>query len=280
MASYPSNGGQSWQQQHEAQHVQMVSSSLPAVASPVLSKQSSVVDENLIVLDYKPPSSFPPPDHLEHQNNNNNPIAKKNMQWIYNPLDGSVLMDHNGDPLSVDRMLATKPLKHELSTRPGPGNKKLTYISGDDVSRTLNDVFGFDGWNLDIKDVSRVDASKDPKTGKHTIVYTARVRLTHKTSGAYKEDCGAGDSTDRVYGTAIAHALKASITDAMKRAARHFGDKLGNCESKSLVLSSLTLVKLYYCGSPFCFYCVLKYCNTIRQRFTRGILASTRHPCH
>ena len=98
------------------------------------------------------------------------------------------------------------------------------------MSRTLNDVFGFDGWNLDIKDVSRVDASKDPKTGKHTIVYTARVRLTHKASGAYKEDCGAGDSTDRVYGTAIAHALKASITDAMKRAARHFGDKLGNCE--------------------------------------------------
>ncbi len=234
MASYHSNGGQSWQQQHEAQHAQMVSSSLPAVASPVLSKQSSVVDENLIVLDYKPPGSFPPPDHLEHQSNNNNPtpIAKKRVQWVYNPLDGSVCMDHNGDPLSVDRILATKPLKHELSTRPGPGNKKLTYISGDDVSRTLNDVFGFDGWDLDIKDVSRVDASKDPKTGKHTIVYTARVRLTHKASGAYKEDCGAGDSTDRVYGTAIAHALKASITDAMKRAARHFGDKLGNCESK------------------------------------------------
>ena len=32
-------------------------------------------------------------------------------------------------------------------------------------------------------------------------------------------------------GTAIAHAMKASVTDAMKRAARHFGDKLGNCES-------------------------------------------------
>jgi len=29
-------------------------------------------------------------------------------------------------------------------------------------------------------------------------------------------------------GTAVAHAMKASVTDAMKRAARHFGDKLGN----------------------------------------------------
>lgn len=29
-------------------------------------------------------------------------------------------------------------------------------------------------------------------------------------------------------GTAVAHALKGSITDALKRAARHFGEKLGN----------------------------------------------------
>lgn len=183
-------------------------------------------------MDYRPPGSNLSP-HTEHKNNNNSDnhvFANKKVQWVYNPVDGSVLRDHNGVPLSVDRLLATKPLRHELSTRPGPGNKKLTYISGDDVSRTLNDVFGFDGWDLDIQDVSRVDSSKDPKTGKHTVVYTARVRVTHKASGAYKEDCGAGDSTDRVYGTAIAHALKASITDAMKRAARHFGDKLGNCE--------------------------------------------------
>jgi DNA recombination protein Rad52 len=231
-STYP-NSGQPWQQQQQ----QQVASTLPPtnpIASPVISKQTSIVDENLIAMDYKPPGSILWPDQPSSSNNNNNnennPLANKKVQWVYNPLDGSVLMDHNGAPLTVDRLLNTKPLRHELSTRPGPGNKKLTYISGDDVSRTLNDIFGFDGWNLDIVDVTRVDASRDPKTGKHTVVYTARVRVTHKASGAYKEDCGAGDSTDKVYGTAIAHALKASITDAMKRAARHFGDKLGNCE--------------------------------------------------
>ena len=72
---------------------------------------------------------------------------------------------------------------------------------------------------------------KDDKDRFH-VAYTARVRLTHRKSGAYKEDCGAGDSVDRSMGTAVAHAMKASVTDAMKRAARHFGDKLGNCESK------------------------------------------------
>ena len=156
------------------------------------------------------------------------PVSKP-IAWVYNPGDGSILLDHKGRPVSVDRILATKPLRGELSTRPGPGGKKLTYISGDGVTRTLNDIFGFDGWNLDITKVEKVDSSKDPSTGKHTIVYTAMVRVTHKASGAYKEDCGAGDSTDKCLATAISHALKASITDAMKRAARHFGDKLGNC---------------------------------------------------
>jgi DNA repair and recombination protein RAD52 len=92
----------------------------------------------------------------------------------------------------------------------------------------LNDIFGFDGWNLDITSVQREETMQNQ--GKYTVVYTAQVRLTHKASGAYKEDCGAGDATDKSFATAVGHALKQSITDAMKRAARHFGDKLGNCK--------------------------------------------------
>lgn len=156
-------------------------------------------------------------------------LPSKDIQWVYNPSDGSVLRDPSGKPVSVDRLLATKPLRGELSTRPGPGNKKLTYLSGDGVARTLNDIFGFDGWNLDIGKVNREECLKDPKTGKYSVVYTAMVRLTHKASGAYREECGTGDAVDKHFGTAVGHALKGSITDAMKRAARHFGDKLGNC---------------------------------------------------
>jgi DNA repair and recombination protein RAD52 len=172
--------------------------------------------------------------HDNHDNNDNHQhtLPSKRVQWVYNPSDGSVLRDpSNGKPVSVDRLLATKPLRGELSTRPGPGNKKLTYISGDGVARTLNDIFGFDGWNLDITKVNREECLKDPKTGKFSVVYTAMVRVTHKASGAYREECGTGDSVDRHFGTAVGHALKGSITDAMKRAARHFGDKLGNCKS-------------------------------------------------
>ena len=112
----------------------------------------------------------------------------------------------------------------------------------------MNDIFGFDGWNLDITKVQREECIKDEKNGRYTVVYTAIVRLTHKKSGVYKEDCGAGDSTDKSFGTAVAHALKASITDAMKRAARHFGDKLGNCESVSFFLFVLIRCLLFLCS--------------------------------
>lgn len=177
--------------------------------------------ERRVLQSYHPPSTAPP---------------SKQVQYVYNPEDGSVLLDHKGRPVSVDRLLATKPLRGEVCTRPGPGNKKLTYLSGDGVTRTLNDVFGWDGWNLDIVRTQREECIKDKD--KYTVVCTAMVRVTHRASGSYREDCGAGDSTDRCFATAVANALKASVTDALKRAARHFGDKLGNCKYKRGVMDA------------------------------------------
>ena len=76
-------------------------------------------------------------------------------EFILDPSDGSPLLDKDSKPITVARFLATKPLKRDLSTRPGPGNRQLTYMSGESVTRTLNDVFGFDGWCLEVKNTSR-----------------------------------------------------------------------------------------------------------------------------
>lgn len=57
--------------------------------------------------------------------------------------------------MTVDRFLASKPLRAEVSTRPGPGGKKLSYMSGDIITKTLNEAFGFDGWSLDVKQATR-----------------------------------------------------------------------------------------------------------------------------
>ena len=172
--------------------------------------------------------------------------------YVYSMMDQSILCDQYNRPITVGRMLATKPLVTDLSSRPGPGNKKLTYLSGDSVTRSLNEIFTYTGWNLQIVKTDQVlcvdtkaavfpasnaaQKSNGPATTsapkQHqpmwNVAYLSHVRITLTKSGTYREDLGAGDAMDKNLGTAIQHAIKASITDAMKRAARHFGDKLGN----------------------------------------------------
>ena len=58
-------------------------------------------------------------------------------------------------PVTVDKFLGTKPLRHVISTRQGPGGKKLEYMAGEVVTQTLNDAFGYDGWSMEVKDKSR-----------------------------------------------------------------------------------------------------------------------------
>ncbi|KAG7340387.1 rad52/22 family double-strand break repair protein [Nitzschia inconspicua] len=195
----------------------------PVTSMPNNPKFSASMIEQACLQDYRPPGTHHSPSPRRHPAS-----VAKSVQYVHNPDDGAVLKDKNGRPVSVAKLLATRPLRHEIMTRPGPGGKKLTYMSGETITRTLNDIFGYDGWDLSITRVQREECLKDEKSGKFTVCYTAQVRLTHKSSGAFREDCGAGDATDRSFGTAVANALKGSITDALKRAARHFGDKCGN----------------------------------------------------
>lgn len=141
--------------------------------------------------------------------------------------DGSILIDHNGKPVTIARFLCTKPLRAEVSTRKGPGGIKLSYMGGDMITKTLNEAFGYDGWCLEVKNTTREEPIKDDK-GRFHVAYMATVRITHRQSGVFREDCGAGDSIDRSLASASGNALKGAVTDAMKRAARHFGEKLGN----------------------------------------------------
>ena len=57
--------------------------------------------------------------------------------------------------------------------------------------------------------------------------YLAKVRIS-LTNGVSHEDCGSGDGINESKIKSHEKALKSAITDAMKRAARHFGDRLGN----------------------------------------------------
>jgi len=182
------------------------------------------------------PNQHDAPNNINSSNTTE--YSSSHYKYVRNPHDHSLLLDHHGAPVTIDRLLATKPLKGELSVRPGPAGRSLTYLSGDSVTRTLNDIFGFDGWHLQIVSTEKTvcerveSSSKSGGASKGSsswlVAYTAHVRITHTHTATYKEDVGAGDSQDRNLPTALQHALKAAVTDALKRAARHFGDKLGN----------------------------------------------------
>ena len=218
-------------------------------------------------------------------------LLKKQLGYMYDISTGDVICDYRtSQPISINKILMTQPLQHDLSTRKGPGGKNLTYISGETCSRTLNEIFGFDGWNLTILSNKLVshnnnlivdgqyitnnpnnitsgsmtstsssggggnhyfannnNASNANNTNmKHTVSYIAHVRVTHISSGTYKEDYGSGDATDRSLSMALSNACKGAITDAMKRAAKHFGDKLGNCTYTMYTLYTVYILCVFF----------------------------------
>lgn len=154
------------------------------------------------------------------------PREQMRCEFVLSSADKSILHDASGQPITVDRLLSTKPLRSDLHTRKGPGGRNLVYYNGETVSRLLNEVFGYDGWNMAVLKTEKICCAE--KDGKFSVGFMAHVRITHRNSGTFKEDMGSGDAVDRSLPTAVQNAVKGAITDAMKRAARHFGEKLGN----------------------------------------------------
>jgi len=130
-----------------------------SVTNSVVNKEAAAAlsPASLEAMEQQAQETYRPPGHLHTTQRQQQ--SQPEVDYVRNT-DGSLLIDHRDRPITVDRMLATKPLRGELSSRPGPGNRKLTYLSGEGVTRTLNDIFGFDGWNLDIKTTQREVSSE------------------------------------------------------------------------------------------------------------------------
>jgi DNA repair and recombination protein RAD52 len=114
-----------------------------------------------------------------------------------------------------------------LSERAGPGGSKLKYIDATTLINLANEVFGFNGWSHSI--VSQTVDFLDEDGGKYNVGISTIVRVTLK-DGSFHEDCGYGSIENcRQKGAALEKAKKESVTDALKRTLRHFGNILGNC---------------------------------------------------
>ncbi|KAH8926735.1 Rad52/22 double-strand break repair protein [Atractiella rhizophila] len=116
-----------------------------------------------------------------------------------------------------------------LSTRTGGGGTKLTYLEGWRAISLANEVFGFNGWNTEIKELETDYCDQNPETGRFDVGVTARIRVYLK-DGTSHEDIGYGKVENcKSKGDALDKCKKEAVTDGLKRALRIFGSLLGNC---------------------------------------------------
>ena len=109
----------------------------------------------------------------------------------------------------------------------GSFGPKGDYIEGWHAINELNRVFGFDGWSYTI-DLTR-DALEKAKTSKGDEQWQAAYTCvcTLKVGETVRQDVGFGSGFAKGIGDAIEGATKEAATDALKRAARTFGNIFG-----------------------------------------------------
>src|SRR3990170_299398 len=127
--------------------------------------------------------------------------------------------------------LLAEPLDPGLvSERGARDGRLLQYIEGWAAINQANRIFGYDGWGGEVvgEVIYRPMSLADPATDAPLAVgmYTAAVRVTVRGCPA-RSDVGcafvAGETPE-----AHEAAYKGAVTDALKRALRHFGDQFGN----------------------------------------------------
>ncbi|KAL5344911.1 DNA repair protein rad52 [Pseudogymnoascus australis] len=131
-----------------------------------------------------------------------------------------------------------------ISSRSGPGGQKLHYIAADKCIQLANEVFGFNGWSSQIKDLQVDFVDENPATFKVSLGLSAIVRVSLR-DGTFHEDIGYGHIENcKGKAAAFEKAKKEATTDAMKRALRNFGNVLGNCIYDKEYLAKVTKVKV------------------------------------
>lgn len=138
-------------------------------------------------------------------------------------LDTGAASNHeHGLPSDVRSLLAERLDPRLVAEREGPHSRRLRYLEGWVAISQANRIFGFDGWGTEV--VGEVGYRSLSSDGLG--MYTATVRLTVRGCPPH---CDVGCAFVKEP-TAEAHesAYKGAVTDALKRALRHFGDQFGN----------------------------------------------------
>ena len=126
-------------------------------------------------------------------------------------------------PEQIKALEAPLDPKHVVKPS-GNFGPKGDYLEGWFIINELNRVFGFDGWSYRI-DLTRDDLSKVEGKDQWAAAYTCICTLT--VGEVTRQDVGFGSGFAKGIGDAIEGATKEAATDALKRAARTFGNIFG-----------------------------------------------------
>ena len=148
--------------------------------------------------------------------------------------DAAIVSEHellwDGLSPAVTQALG-QPLDPDLvSQRKGRGGKSFDYLEGHAVIDQANLIFGYGGWGYELAgDVTlRQIETVNPQTGEVKVEqgYSAPVRVS--VAGALpRTDLGVHPVTEDNF-DGHDTAMKAAVTDGMKRAFRSFGVQFGN----------------------------------------------------
>ncbi|KAG8871560.1 DNA repair protein rad52 [Tulasnella sp. 332] len=131
-----------------------------------------------------------------------------------------------------------------ISTRPGGGGQKLTYVEGWKAINLANEVFGFNGWSSSIQSLTVDYIDYNEQSQKYNVGVTAIVRITLR-DGVYHEDLGYGAMENtKQKGPALDKCKKEAVTDAIKRTLRNFGNVLGNCLYDKTYVAEVSKIKV------------------------------------
>lgn len=130
--------------------------------------------------------------------------------------------------------LLKAPLNRSHVSERSNGGKMLSYIEGYHAIDTANEIFGFDGWASDmtLQLVTEYPVEIGGGYGKKgspgtEVVYRAEVTVT--VGNQSHKDVGTGNGRAKAPKDAHELAMKEAVTDALKRALRHWGNQFGNC---------------------------------------------------
>ncbi len=100
------------------------------------------------------------------------------------------------------------------------GSFEVSYIEGWFAIEQANNIFGHDGWSMKVDSLEFFEGGKG-----HEAIARVRVEVQLEDRLVVKEDVGFGSCTVK-QGREL--AAKESVTDAMKRCFRGFGNAFGN----------------------------------------------------